>query len=1003
MAIGDNTMWRRAAHRVCAVSPPLMFLCLFFAMSVEKVSGEVLESLRALANRSPVGDPTVVAADLIEGPKGVAKGDFGGDSRPDLAVSNLDGSMSLLFYAIDGGLPGGIAPAEPVHIQTGARTLRGIAAGDLSGDGKDDLVTAAPFEGELHLWIQGSGAAPLPIEAWVGVRNVAIGDFDGNGQNEIVAVGPNGGLRIYSGNPTSGFAEQYHFPEMSVQSDPSGDGFPGPHYSVTTFRRPASDRDSIAVGHASSTVVWVLDATANSAIAISEEVRIEGAPHAIVVENLGPDAQSASLIVASKETNAVQVMSPSSTNSEFGSAKPQTISLPNGPRAVGVLNLGGTTGFHLAVALRDSDKVVIFEQREGVFRFVSEEGVGRSPREMVVADLNGDATADLATINRVSEDVSVLLNDPAEDGILRPPGLVSVAGAIVDVRIADVSDDPVADILLLMRAGDLFVIPGGEDGPKQNISKYSIGGRSAVASQLTVGDFDKNGRTDVAVADLSRGCVEVLLGEGDGLRAGPTVELPVEERGKLLSIEAADFDGNRTVDLAVGYADSRLAFLSGQGDGSFVFDGAYGFANGARRLAVADFDEDGAPDIAGTDYFGETMLLQNTGGRGFSFTKREIAPAAGDLYGAGALRVFQRDGEEDELPPRVLMGTNRGIYLFDNVFSETRRIGSLPAEAIGGMAFGDFDQEFGRDIAYTCLPQQCLVIASGSEDGEFTETLRVSVPASRFLVKGDINDDGEDDLIGAGDNLWFALSGSETPGNTARIQLPDERLEAGTPVINEILAKNDSIRLPNGIDGSPDFVEIFNGSSERAVLAGWTLRLTKLTVEGVEEETWDYPIPSSAVMESASHFVIPLGESHTGFPLPRKRGILVLMDETGREVDSVEYADQEADVSLARVRDGVDRFQLNPSPDPGAANFGIGGISTVAPPQVELHRIDYDSLQAGSPWHVTVRSSDSVGIAAMSVVYRVAGGGRCLAACGAGCTMMESMAMGLLEMASMAG
>ena len=102
MAMGDKQRWRHSAHLDCVVLPPLLVCCLIFLSAIGSARGELFENLRALSNRSPVGDPLVLAAEKNEGPKGITSGDFNGDGKNDLATSNLDGTVTQLFYGDSG-------------------------------------------------------------------------------------------------------------------------------------------------------------------------------------------------------------------------------------------------------------------------------------------------------------------------------------------------------------------------------------------------------------------------------------------------------------------------------------------------------------------------------------------------------------------------------------------------------------------------------------------------------------------------------------------------------------------------------------------------------------------------------------------------------------------------------------------------------------------------------------------------------------------------------------
>src|SRR5437660_1372600 len=96
---------------------------LLFGLSA---NAQLFTNLQALGTRVAVGDPTIPAELSIDGPKGIVAEDIDGDGKPDLAVSNNDGTVTVLF-----GLGGGQF-APPLHLQTGQQELRGIVCADFS-------------------------------------------------------------------------------------------------------------------------------------------------------------------------------------------------------------------------------------------------------------------------------------------------------------------------------------------------------------------------------------------------------------------------------------------------------------------------------------------------------------------------------------------------------------------------------------------------------------------------------------------------------------------------------------------------------------------------------------------------------------------------------------------------------------------------------------------------------------------------------------------------------
>jgi hypothetical protein len=122
------------------------------------------------------------------------------------------------------------------------------------------------------------------------------------------------------------------------------------------------------------------------------------------------------------------------------------------------------------------------------------------------------------------------------------------------------------------------------------------------ASSLVAGDFNGDGKLDLAVTNDSSGYTgpgqssySILLGNGDGTFQNPvTTELAVDSTPT--SIQTADFNGDGIADLAMIGAGNPMIFL-GKGDGTFQAPQSFPFAESA--LAVGDFNGDGLPDLAG--------------------------------------------------------------------------------------------------------------------------------------------------------------------------------------------------------------------------------------------------------------------------------------------------------------------------------------------------------------------------------------------------------------------
>ncbi len=233
---------------------------------------------------------------------------------------------------------------------------------------------------------------------------------------------------------------------------------------------------------------------------------------------------------------------------------------------------------------------------------------------LAVADFNGDGKPDL-----LSGDELVLGNG---DGTFQNPLTFCPGCSIVSAAVGDFNGDGKADVVFTQGSqqsgpGTASVMLGNGDGTFQPGLTIGI---DAVASHLAVGDFNGDGKSDIAAAItvipiFGPGAVcevSILLGNGDG-----TLQPPVSYGNGAYcptSIETADFNGDGKSDLAVGIdGGGSLNVLLGNGDGTFQPASVYAIDNfngeELESLAMADFNGDGRADVAAGEVGGSNTSL----------------------------------------------------------------------------------------------------------------------------------------------------------------------------------------------------------------------------------------------------------------------------------------------------------------------------------------------------------------------------------------------------------
>lgn len=227
--------------------------------------------------------------------------------------------------------------------------------------------------------------------------------------------------------------------------------------------------------------------------------------------------------------------------------------------------------------------------------------VGKFPQAIAAAQFGSDTHLDLAVANDQSNDVSLLIGDGhgnftpyvhspfAADNGPRSLAVADFNGdGLPDLAVANALDNTVT-VLLGQPRGGFYPAVG---------SPFPTG---FIPTSVVAGDFNSDGHPDLVVANAGSNNVMLLLGNGaGGFGQAPGSPFPVGTYP--VAIAVADFNGDSFLDLAVANSKSNnITLLLGNGQGSFTAGTGSPFSSGGTgpiALAVADFNQDGAPDLA---------------------------------------------------------------------------------------------------------------------------------------------------------------------------------------------------------------------------------------------------------------------------------------------------------------------------------------------------------------------------------------------------------------------
>jgi hypothetical protein len=334
--------------------------------------------------------------------------------------------------------------------------------------------------------------------------------------------------------------------------------------------------------------------------------------------------------------------------------------LPSGsccsPIATGDFNGDGKPD----LALVDSDSInILLGNGDGTFQWTGRAVDYYVPASVVVADFNSDGLPDVAVVNLESSFVSVYLTG-TNGTIGAPLNLSEAPGSFFGESLlaADFNGDGHVDLAVL-NYGGVNVLFGNGDGTFQAPLVYSAGNSTALA--FTAGDFNNDGKPDIALSLFSLG-VQILLGNGDGtFQAQPLTPFPAAD--ELGTLVAGDLNGDGNPDLAIGYSSnvqSGTAVMLGKGDGAFQTPVFYPAVSESSEGSVllGDFNGDGVADIANFElgFSGSAVEVLLGNGDG-TFQPAVTVTVATDNI---AVADFNGDGRTDlaltSFPLGVLLG-----------------------------------------------------------------------------------------------------------------------------------------------------------------------------------------------------------------------------------------------------------------------------------------------------------------------------------------------------------
>jgi polyvinyl alcohol dehydrogenase (cytochrome) len=385
----------------------------------------------------------------------------------------------------------GTATLTTIALPAGTRFLLAYYGGDALGS-----TSASPGVNVTVNAVAASGFQPAVNQSAGGnPQAIVSSDFNGDGKLDLAVVTSGANISVLLGNGDGTFQGPAGFSATSPASvavgDFNGDG------RVDLVAANNDQGVAVLLGNGDGTfqtAVNVPAGTGASTVAVGD---FNGDGRADLVVTNGTDAQIGVLL----------------GNGDGTFQTPTFFQTENNPSFIAVGSFSRDSKTDIAVAnTADNSFSIFIGNGDGTFRQAVTYAAGVGPSALARGDFNGDGKADVVVTNQVDGTVSVFLGNG--DGTFRRALTYSAGSQPDSVAVGDFNGDGNADLSVANYTSDgggsVTVLLGNGDGTFQTPSTYPGG---ANPSYLLAGDFNGDGRTDLAVADAGADNLSILLGK----------------------------------------------------------------------------------------------------------------------------------------------------------------------------------------------------------------------------------------------------------------------------------------------------------------------------------------------------------------------------------------------------------------------------------------------------------------------------------------------------------
>jgi hypothetical protein len=677
-----------------------------------------------LRNTSSVGNYSFAAARQFSTgfgtPTALAIADIDGDGKPDVAVNHMN--YSTVSAVKNLSLPGTVSFSANIDFYV-SQMPPSILLTDLDNDARPDIISA------------GSGSSALSI-----LRNLIPKPF-------ISSVTPltagNGSAITIAGN------------NFLTTSQVSFGGTPASFFMVQSPSVLTAVVDTGATGEVSVTTAYGVARYAGfnfrKAPTIASFTPTKGGPGTVVTIQGTNFSNVTSVTVGNVAASSFTIVSPTKIAATVGP-------LNDGNYDLSVTNPSGTAtlgSFYTGVTISS------FYPTSGP--------VG------TIVTINGTHFSTSASNNIVyfgSVKATVLSATATSLSVSVPAGTTFQPVSVTVNNLTAYSSQP-------------FVVTFKGTGNEFTTSSFSSRLDSAAGSfpiYVSIADLNNDGKSDVITSNFASGSISVSKNtSSSGVTSFQYKVDYTTAKPYVWSSSTGDLDGDGKTDLIAVTGDNTVSldrsfsvFKNASAADSIILtrtDYPIGIMNSNPRYSlIADFDEDGKPDLAFLSFSGIAVLRNTTSNGTISFAPKM------DLF----LNIFSEsqlaftDVDGDGRSDLVIVGNSENVYVIRNT-SKPGQISfaqpiSVPTGSVpGSVSLGDFDNDGKPDLAVLNAGSNSISIhknksTAGVVAFETRITYQLNVIPDN-LALGDLDGDGKLDIafVTTRDKFVYVMKNTSSP------------------------------------------------------------------------------------------------------------------------------------------------------------------------------------------------------------------------------------------------